>query len=430
MNGLRPLLSAALIGSVGLSMALAVSPALAIDAQAPAPTPAVATQTTNSMLQQGDVPAVLGSASGINTGYTIPPGGQDPFPLCFDPGNYEVLPSIKGAIGYFSRADQVTQEIYVYPNPATAQAAWSVLDRQISRQCTFVDVNGKDRVRSRQGKLPDGSGRWVRMDLNFQESPAFYSAVGVVDNGIVITRFQGSKGLKQTTVDQRAAVDALFSVLAKRYAERSTLGPLQPVATTQAQMRLLQPGDIPASLPILQPANGAWADQSAQYPGNWPFNSCNPDKAFLPSGVGYFSQNLGSTGDVFAKTGMVNQQVVSYNDASTALAAWNVVNRTIKECNKVEGTLYAKGANFKTVTGVVDVSGMPGLFIRDIDTQNFGRGNRFVTKAYTVFTLSGDAIISVDYASSRMGMTRFTINESAVRDLTATAVQKWVPSDM
>ena len=430
MNGIRSRIGLGLAGAAGFSLVLLAPPAMAEDSNAAPPTPEAASQTTNAMLQPGDVPAVLGSASGVDIGYDIPPGGQDPFPICYESGEFEVLPSRTDAIGYSSRADQVTEEIYVYPSAESAQAAWNVLDRQISRKCTFVDVDGKNRVRSRQGQLADGAGRWVRMDLTYPDSPAFYSAVGLVDNGIVITRFQGNKGLTQTTADQRAATDALFAELATRYANRATLGQVQPAAMTSAQQALLQPADIPAALPIQQPANGAWASQRAKLPGEWPFNRCAPRKALLPSGTGYYSQSLGSSGDVFIRTGLVYQQVLSYDSAESAQAAWNRLNKTIKDCDETVGKLYATGGNRKTVTGSVDVNGMPGLFIRATDTENYGRGNSFVTKDYTVFTLSGDTIMSVLYGRSMMGMKRFTIDEAAVRQLTATAAGKWSQGSM
>jgi hypothetical protein len=425
MSGIRTRVG--LIAGIGavVSMTLTAPHALADDPPAAVPSPEVVTQTTNAMLQPGDVPAALGGASAVDVGYRIPPGGQDPYPICYEPGDFRLIPAVDDAIGYFSSTGQMTQEIYAYPSAQAAQNAWSVLDRQISRKCTFVDVDGKDRIRSRQGELNDGIGRWVRMDVTNRDTSSFYSAVGLADNGIVITRFQGKQGLTQTTTDQRAAVDALFAVLAQRYADRATLDQFQPAAVTAAQQALLQPGDIPAALPILQPANGAWADQQAQVPGQAPFNSCSPRKDLLPAGTGNFSQDLGSTGDVFAKTGMVYQQVFTYDSTDSAQSAWKTLNRTIKDCNRSEGKLYAKGANYVTVVGTVDVSGSPGLFVQDTDTQNFGKGSRFVTKAYTVYTLSGDAIISVDYARSRMGMTRFSIDEAAVRDLTAFAASKW-----
>jgi hypothetical protein len=425
MNRIR-VRNGVMVGTIATFLIAVASPQATADAsQAPAPNPEVVTQTTNAMLQPSDVPAVLGRASGVDAGYGIPPGGQDPQPICYEPGEFAVIPVLDNATGYFSASDQVTQEIYVYPSAQSAQSAWSVLNRQITSKCTFVDVDGKNRIRSRQGELASGAGRWVRMDMTNPDASSFYSAVGLVDNGIVIARFQGKQGLTQTTSEQRAAIDALFAVLTKRYADRATLGQLQPAAVTSAQQALLQPGDMPAALPILQPANGAWADQRAQVPGQSPFNGCNPRKDLLPAGTGSFSQSLGSTGDVFAKTGMVFQQVFTYESADRAQAAWTTLNRTIKDCNKAEGTLYAKGANYKTVTGTADVSGSPGLFVRDTDTQNFGKGSRFVTKAYTVYTLDGNAIISVDYARSRMGMTRFSIDEAAVRDLTAFAASKW-----
>lgn len=424
MNRTRASIAVIAAATVGLSLALPGA-ALAAESTAPVPTPEVASQTTNAMLQPTDISGALGAASGLQTGYVIPPGGQDPFPLCYKLGRTRVLPSLDGAIGYSSTAGQVTEEIYVYPSATAAQSAWAALDRQIARTCTFVQVDGKDRVRGRQGQLPDGSGRWVQMDLSLRDSPAFYSTVGLVDDGIVITRFQGKKGLRQTTATQRAATDALFGVLTERYADRTTLGQVQPAAVSAAQQALLQPSDIPSSLPIQQPAAGAWTSQSAQVPGQAPFNRCDSRKDLLPDGSGTFTQSLGSSGDVFIKTGLVYEQAMSYDSADSARAAWTTLNRTIKDCNRSEGTLYAKGGNYRTVTGTVDVDGMPGLYVREVDTENFGAGSRFVTKAYTVYVLKGDSIVSVQYARSKMGMTRFAVDEAAVRDLTALAAQKW-----
>lgn len=279
------------------------------------PTPEVASQTNNAMLQPTDISGALGTASGLKTRNVIPPGGQDPFTLCYKLGRTRVLPSLDGTIGYSSTAGQVTEGIYVYPSATAAQSAWAALDRQIARTCTFVQVDGKDRVRGRQGQLPDGSGRWVQMDLNLRDSPAFYSTDGLVDDGIIITRFQGKKGLQQ-------------------------------------------------------PAAGAWTSQSAQVPGQAPCNRCDSRKDLLPDRTGTFTQSLGSSGDVFIKTGLVYEQAMSYDSADSARAAWTTLNRAIKDCNRSVGTLYAKGGNYRTGTGTVDVDGMSGLYVREVDTEN------------------------------------------------------------
>jgi hypothetical protein len=382
--------------------------------------------TTNAMLQSGEVPPVLGGGDGSNVGYIIPPGGQDPFPLCAIPGGNSVLPSLTSAVGFSSTSGLVTQNLYVYPSAEQAQANWQTLRTQIDRRCSRVDTFDNFQWRSTRGTLDNGAqeGRWIRVDSTQTENPAYFSVVGPSDNAIVITRFRGKDGLRTTTPAQRLAVHAIFDTLEQRYANRDQIPMAQPALINQGATGLLRPDDLPTALPIQAAAQGGWSDWSAQVPAQDPFNRCNPRKKLLPVDTGSFSASFGGA-DVFVQTGSVYQQVFTYNSAQAAQASWDRLTTTIKDCNESSGTLYAEGGNRRAVTSSLTLEDMPGLRIRSIDSENYGPGSRFVTNTYGVYLLTDDAIVFVQYARSERGMKPFTLDEAAINSLAVFATQKW-----
>jgi hypothetical protein len=390
------------------------------------PADAQVTLTINAMLQASDVPASLGGDTGNNVSYIIPPGGQDPLPLCPIPGGESVLPSSVDAIGFASRSGRIIQDLYVYPSAAQAQANWVKLRAQIDRRCARADRVGEYQWTSTRGTLDNGAqeGRWVRFDSTQTENPAYFSVVGPSDNAIVITRFRGKNGLRTTTGEQRAGVHALFDTLEQRYAERDTLPLTQPALIKQSTTGLLRPEDLPASLPIEPPSEGGWSNWSAQVPAQDPFNRCNPRNKLLPVDTGSFSVSFGSA-DPLALIGSLQQQVFTYNSPLGAQAAWNRLTVTIKDCNESFGTLYSDGGNRRSVAGTITLNDLPGLTVRSVESEDFGRDSRYVSNSYGVYLLNGDSIVFVNYARSQKGLKPFSLDQDAINALTVFATQKW-----
>lgn len=381
---------------------------------------------TTALLYPGDVPAALGGGGSISVGYDIPPGGQDPMPMCFGNKADRSVPPLEGAIGYYSTSGQVSENVYVYESAEAAQSAWASFDRNVAKACAFVDVDGKERERARTGTLNSGSqvGRWVRMETNVADSGGMFSVAGPADNAIVITRYMAGDGSKDTTADQRAAVHRMFDVLADRYANRNQLNMVQPPEVSRAEQQLLEPADIPASLPILAPANGAWASIDIDVPGATPYYYCAPLKNNLPMGTGTYSASYGGQGDVFTKTGMVYEWVMTYENADQAQAAWQVLSKNVNGCGESVGKLFAPGSNRRTTTGSMDLEGMPALWTRIFDTEGYGKDS-FSNKSYTAFVLSGSNIVSVGYNKSLMGLKNVPIDQAAVNQLAVSAADKW-----
>ena len=416
------------IAVAGLALA---SPAMAHaapgDEYPPPPSKALLQQTTNAMLQPSDVPAALGGGDGLDIGYRIPPGGQDPFPLCFNPEEGGILPQADGAIGYFSTSGQVTQEIYAYASAADAQSAWSQLNKAVSVGCTFVEEDEGERITARTGTLDSGQqvGRWVRTDSNRDSLPAFFSVVGPVDDALVITRFQGKTGLESTTARQREATHELFDELVQRYADRASLGPLQPAALTAAEQRMIVPADLPEALTTKTAIDGGWADFRAQIPAEQPFNSCDPSVDLMPVGTGLFEGNFGASGDVVIDEGNLGQQVFTYESPAAAQSAWSELGRNLQACERSQGTLFKRNGGFRGEVGQVDIGGRTGLWTRAIDSQIAGRDFTLTTKAYSVYLMDATTIVSVSYAKSIQRAAQFPLDQEAVNAVATTLLERW-----
>jgi len=414
---------------VAASGLIAATPALGADASLAAP-PSVdeLSSVTTALLYPGDVPGALGGGGTIDIGYYIPPGGQDPTPMCFGDNSDKAIPPLDGAIGYYSTAGQVSEDVYVYSSVEAAQSAWATFDRGLAKACSFVTVDGKDRERARTGMLRSGSqvGRWVRMETNVAATGGMFSVAGPADNAIVVTRYMAGSDSKDSTADQRAAMHQMFDVLSDRYANRNQLNMVQPPPITQAEQQLLQPADIPASLPILAPENGAWASFRANLPGTQAYYYCAPLKDKLPVGTGTFDVSYGGQGDIFTKTGKVYQWVMAYESAEAAQAAWQVLSKNIRGCDESVGKLFAEGSNRRTTTGSLELDGMPALWTRGFDTEGYGK-NSFSNKDYTVYMLDGSSIVSVGYNKSLRGLKNVPIDQAAVNELAVFAAQKWQP---
>ena len=433
MDMARTLTSRVVIGAAAAALVMgagAGSASAADPAYADPPSPAVLTQTTNAMLQPSDVPAALGGGGALNSGYVIPPGGQDPMPLCYGNGNVRVLPPLADAIGYSNKSGLVTEEAYVYPSTEAAQAAWAKLDAQIVAKCAFKESSDGTTITSTQGRWAAGEqvGRWVNVNNTQKDNPSMYSVVGPVDNAIVITRFQGKNGLKATTAAQRGAVSDLFGVLTERYAGRDGLEKLQPELVSHAQQAMLMPSDVPASLPLLAPGDGGWSNVSAQVPSSKPFNFCNTNKPLLPHGTGAFEVNFGGGGDVFIKTGMVYERAFTFESAAQAQAAWDVLAKNVQGCNDSFGKLNTNGGNRRSTNGTTSIGDIPGLCLRNVVSVSWCN-YKFVTRTYQVYTMQGDVIVGVQYGVSRNGLKPVALDEAAVEGLAATAIAKWNPAE-
>ncbi len=419
-------IASALVASIALMPATAHA---AGDANAEPPTPAELRQTTTALLQPGDVTDALGGAVSQNIGYIIPTGGQDPYPICLPPEGNDALPDLAMTTGYFSTIGNVSEQAVVYPSAAAAQSAWTDLTKQIRRNCKYSGKLDGEKIVVTNGMLSAG-GMWTRRDSKTNNYGSEYTVVNLVDDAIVSLRVQNPKKAS-TTAAQRDAVVALLPVLSDRYANRSTGGGVQSTLLSIAETAMVTPEDMPASLPIDQPADGSWSDFSADLPGTVPFNPCYPGNSdILPAGTGTFSASYGGTGDIQASGASVWQQVFTYADDAAADAAWKQLSTGIQECTARAGKLNSKtdgGWKSTEGTSAVTVDGTPGIYVRYITTQGGDtKDSRFTSRTYQLILKDGNTISWLSYAAGVPGIKKLNINEPAVNQLAVELIDRFV----
>ncbi|MDC3376565.1 hypothetical protein OAV85_01000 [Candidatus Nanopelagicales bacterium] len=420
---------------IGITAALVASLALAPmnvqaapDPKAEPPNPAELRETTTALLQPGDVTDALGSATSQNIGYYIPTGGQDPYPVCITPPGKEALPDLTMTTGYFSNIGNVNQQAVVYSSAEAAQSAWSALTRKIQRACSYSGkVDGKKTVVT-NGALDNGA-VWTRRDSKSDNYGSEYTIAALADEAIISLRVT-NPGKASTTAAQRDAVDALLPVLSDRYTSRSTGGGVQSTLLSIAEAAMVTPEDMPATLPIDQPADGAWSDFTSTLPGTVPFNPCYPGNSdILPAGTGNFSASYGGTGDIQASGASVWQQVFTYADDSAADAAWKQLSKGIQECTARAGKLYSKtDSAWKSTEGTsaVSVDGTPGIYVRYITTQGGDtKDSRFTSRTYQLILKDGNAISWLSYSAGVPGIRKLNINEPAVNQLAVELIDRF-----
>ncbi len=396
--------------------------------QAAPPSPETLRQTTTAMLQPGDVPARLGGAGAQSIGYYIPPGGQDPYPICQGDTERAVLPNLEMATGYFSEVGPLTQTVYVYPSSDAAQSSWTTLRRAVERGCSTTRLVDANRTKVSRGNAPAISGLWTLTSTTGKDPSGEYTQVTLVDNAVIALRFNDYAS--PTTSAQRQAAASLMKTLVSRYADRGVAAGVQNTSLSLAETAMLTPADMPATLPTQSPADGAWSSFTANLPGQAPFNQCNARKDLMPAGTGSFSATFGDDGGPVLTDGFAWQQVFTYADAASTDAAWASLTRSLRDCNTRQGKLYDKttSASRGTAgTSAVGVDGTPGLFYRFVETQGSeDKDFRWSTRTYQVFLKDGNVISSLTYGISVDGITRVSVDEGAVEQLAVTLIDRFV----
>jgi len=417
-----------IISTVIASLTFAGSASASPNAQAPAPSPDTLRQTTTAMLQPGDVPARLGGPGQQSIGYYIPPGGQDPYPICQGNTRREVLPDLTMATGYFSTVGQVTQSVYAYPTTSAAQTSWQKLQRQIARGCDYTRSVDSNLIRVSHGKVAAVSGVWTLTATTGSNPSGEYTQVAFVEDSVIALRFNAESA--PTTAAQRKALAGIMQSLVSRYANRETPSGVQSTSLSIAEAAMLTPADLPATLPIQSPDAGAWSSFTANLPGQAPFNQCNPRKDLMPAGTGSFSATFGDDGGPILTDGFASQQVFTFEDAMSAEAAWASLSKAWKDCNKRFGKLYSttKPAR-RGIAGVspVVVDGTAGLYYQYIETQGSdSKDFRWSTRTYQLFLKDGNVISSLTYGISLDGITRVSVDEPAVNQLAVDLMDRFV----
>ena len=380
------------------------------------------------MLQPGDIPAQLGGAGAQNIGYYLPPGGQDPYPICQGDTRRAVLPDLTMATGYFSTVGPVTQTVYVYPSSDAAQSSWTKLRRAVERGCTSTRSVDGNRTKVSRGSVPAISGVWTVTSTTGKDPSGEYTQVSLVDDAVIALRV--NEYSSPTTAAQRQAAASLMKALVSRYADRDVPSAVQSTSLSVAEVAMLTPADMPATLPIQSPADGAWSSFTANLPGQAPFNQCNARKDLMPAGTGSFSATFGDDGGPVLTDGFAWQQVFTFTDSASADAAWASLGTSLKDCNKRQGKLYDKttSASRGTAgTSTVAVDGTPGLFYRFLETQGSeDKDFRWSTRTYQVFLKDGNVISSLTYGISFDGIRRVSVDEPAVNQLAVTLIDRFV----
>lgn len=416
------------VGTVIASVALTGLAHAAPDRQAEPPSPADLRITTTAMLQPGDVVPALGGPGAQQIGYYIPPGGQDPYPICQGSIRREVLPSLDSAIGYFSTVGDVTQTVYAYPDQATAQANWTALQRLVARGCDYRRSVDGNRTRVSTGQAPAVDGVWTSTSTTGADPSGEYTQVTLAGNAVLALRYTSYSA--PTSSAQRAAVAELMQTLTSRYEQRDTPSGVQSTTLSIAETAMLNPSDLPQSLPVRSPQNGAWSSFVGNLPGTPPFNSCEPRKDLMPAGTGGFSADFGDDGGPQLTDGFAWQQLYTFQDAAAADSAWSVLRRNWRDCNERYGKLYNKtgpARQGRAGTSPVSVDGTPGLYLRYVETQADANNDfTWTTRTYQLFLKDGNVISSLTYGISVDGLKRIRIDETAVNELAVALIERFV----
>ena len=415
-------------GALAVTVTLSGAAQASSNPQAAPPSPDTLRQTTTAMLQPGDIPAQLGGAGAQNIGYYLPPGGQDPYPICQGDTRRAVLPDLTMAIGYFSAIGPLTQTVYVYPSSDVAQSSWTKLRRAVERGCTSTRSVDGNLTKVSQGSAPAISGLWTVTSTTGKDPSGEYTQVALVDDAVIALRVNDYTS--PTTSAGRRAVASLMQTLVARYADRAVPTGVQNTSLSLAEAAMLTPADMPSSLPIQSPADGAWSSFSANLPGQAPFNQCNARKELMPAGNGSFSATFGDDGGPVLTDGFAWQQVFTFDDDVAANAAWVSLTKALRDCNKRQGKLYDKTTSASrgtSGTSAVGVDGTPGLFYRFMETQGSeDKGFRWSTRTYQVFLKDGNVISSLTYGISFDGIRRVSVDEPAVNQLAVTLIDRFV----
>ncbi len=422
----------------GLAFAAQAAP---LSREAPPPDATTLQQTTNAMLDAADVNAILGRDARLERGYLIPPGGQDPAPVCQTSDRKAVLPDSTLVVGYRATADGLSQQVYAYPSASAAQDAWTGLNADVARKCAYLRVDDDGRYKVSTGTMTVGSteGRWIRTDSTVKDVGGSFTTIALADNGIsILTREVSSSA---TTSGERIALQELTDVLADRYGGRVSRSLTQPALLTAAEQVMLTRADLPSTLPVRSPARGAWARFDTSFPGDEMFLSCSPSGfGDVPSGLASFEMSMGDTGGPTLVGGYASQDLDTYASAAEASAAWTKLVKYLRGCREREGTLLSRKQTARRVdVGVspVVINGVPGVWVRSFETEpNYGSTcsttsgkvvpcGKWSTKLYTLYLMDGATIQTFSYGSTLTGLRQVPLDQGAVNDLAVNLLAKW-----
>ena len=415
---------------------LAAVPATAVDQPpptAPVPSATEVVQATNAMMNVTYDRALLTgplASAAFQTGYMIPPGGQDPYPVCDHGAGYNPIriPD-RLAVGYQASNGNVTQVEYVYPSAAAGEAAWVALSARIEQMCQgdWSDGDGYKKVTrkkvSAQGAAGAGWAVTTVMDLS-----TMHVVVRPVDGGIqsiVYYTQRDTTGSSTMKSSVPAAVNELSIRLADRWARRSTLPIESERMASWAVPAMLQPADVPAVLPVTTSADGGWANVNVSAPGS-SVMTCGRD-AF--AGSWSFTSSLGGWGDVSAEPGALWQEVAMYQTSDAAQGAWREVRRAVLGCNETNPAgISAKRDINRTLSGTSELAydGVPAVWFRTLSTSMSGTPDAFTTKAYRVYLLVDNTIQSLSYYESQQGLRQIPLDQLAVNTLAEQLADRWV----
>jgi hypothetical protein len=393
---------------------------------APPPSPTQIAAATNAMLGF-DLPAILDNATGplagYSTGYTNPPGGQDPLPICVYGEMYRNV-SVPGtlAVGFMARNGYVSQSVYEYPSPTAADRAWSRLDRDIAARCGGSWTSDGSRVtitRSRLAATASAGAGWLVTTTGLGSVTAV--AVRPVGDAIQVVSYQRQAASLSPRVPP--AIATLSTALADRWARRDALPNTQGALLTTAALAALTPADVPATLPITSPADGGWSMFSADSPGDGPYTcTASPSRSRGSWGV---VTDLGGSGDVIASPGSLMQDVEVYQSNDAARAAWTALRRAVLGCNDPAGNPWAVGGTgTRTVSGVSELAfeGVPGVWSREFTVY---RDLPLSGKSYSVSLLSGNVIQTLSYYTTVDRVSQIPLDQVAVNALAVTLLTRW-----
>ena len=224
---------------------------------------------------------------------------------------------LENAIAYQAGAYGFSQIVYDYSSTATAQSAWSKVNRQVPAKCTgeYTLDNSTTTITSGRLAAAPGSpaGWWIRSDVSGGDGYGTYMTVRPVGDAIQMV-FLYNDAFTPTRA-QGASINALSRKLAVRLAGAAALPLTQDPLLTTAQRAMITPADVPASLPYTLPADGGWSTFQSYEPGNGPW-VCGGST--LPAGTASFESGFGGQGGITAEPGAWDQRVEVYSTAAAA----------------------------------------------------------------------------------------------------------------
>jgi len=386
--------------------------------------------------------AIFGSEGGYRTGFSNPPGGQDPYPVCValteDTPPLYVPADL--AVGFSARIQtkdfdapgdtELVQDIYQYPNTEAAAGAWNTLNEKIATQCSGTFRSGSREINSTATRIPGLPGGDEGWGIDTRGSFSSYTTVHFLGEAIQLMTFMQSSDLPQSQVAPavEGAVAVLAGELAGRWNERDSLPNTQPAIVTQAESAMLQPADIPATLPVGTPAQGAWSAFGAYIPGD-SLDACRvTDERRV--GAASFNVGFGSDGGPMSIPGSVSQIVHQYQSPEQARAAWESYTRDVAaKCSENATGAVPWDTSFeRVVSGVspLTFNGTPGLWYRYLTTN----GGRFAstTKTYTIVLLVGSSIQQVIYGTSINSSAQIPLDQLVVNELAEELANRWLAS--